>query len=139
MPSSDIQDEQTGSPLNNRQLGRLMSLIQDQSFAETKRLAAEKLTLKDDDGAELPEDEQALRQQTKADLIQFFDVIGDGTIQAGQDFSQARDKEEIRQRVRLRLELPAVSSIVAQQQADADAARRVRRCSTSVQTKNVFS
>jgi hypothetical protein len=139
MPSTEVQDNQPGTALTTRELGRLMRVLQDKSFAETKALAAEKLTLTDDDGAELPEDEQALRMQTRADLIQFFDVIGDGTIRAGEDFSQERDREDIRKDVRLRLGLPAVSSIVAAQEADADAARRTRRTTTSATTKTVAS
>lgn len=139
MPSTDVQDNQPGTPLTNAELARLMRVIQDKTFAETKALAEEKLTLKGEDGEALPADEQALRMQTRADLIQFFDVIGDGTIQAGQDFSQVRDKEEIRQAVRLRLELPAVSSVIAGQQAEADAARKVRRTSSTIRTRTVFN
>lgn len=139
MPSSAEQDAQPGTEFTNAELGRLMSLIQDKDFDETKALVAAKLTLKDDDGAALASDEQALRKQTRADLSQFFDVIGDGTIQAGQDFSQTRDKEEIRQRVRLRLGLPAISTVVAAQEAAAATARRPRRASTSFETKTHFS
>jgi hypothetical protein len=140
MPSTDIQDAQSGAVFSNAELGRLMRVIQDKTFQETRALAVERLTLFEDDGATpLAEAEQALRKQTRADLLQFFDVVGDGTIQAGQDFSQVRDKEEIRQAVRLRLGLPAVSSIIATQEAEADAARRRRRCTTSVTTKTVFN
>lgn len=140
MPSTDIQDAQSGAAFSNAELGRLMRVIQDKTFQETRALAAERLTLFEDDGVtELAEAEQALRKQTRADLIQFFDVVGDGTISAGQDFSQVRDKEEIRQAVRLRLGLPAVSSIIASQEAEADAARKVGRTSSSVSTRTVFN
>jgi hypothetical protein len=141
MPSSTEQDGQPGTALTNAEVARLMRVIQDKSFAETKALAAEKLTLNDEDGAALPDDEQALRKQTRADLKVYFDVIGDGTIRAGDDFSQERDREDIRKDIRLRLGLPAFSTIIAEQQADADATRRRgrRRCSSSFTTKTVFN
>lgn len=139
MPSTEVQDNQPGTPLNTAELARLMRVIQDKTFDETKALAAAKLTLKDDEGAELPGDEQALRMQTRADLIQFFDVIGDGTIRAGDDFSQERDREDIRKDIRLRLGLPAFSSVIAGQQAEADAARKVRRSSSTIQTRTDFN
>lgn len=137
MPSSTEQDEQSGTLLSNNEVGRLMSLIQDQSFPDTRRLA-DRLQLTGDDSTPLPEDEQALLKQTRADLNQFYNVVGDGTIQAGEDFSQTRDKEEIRQRVRLRLGLPAVSTVVASQEAEAARARRPRRTSSSFRTDTVY-
>lgn len=117
-----------------------MSLIQDRTFPQTRALA-DALQLKDaaDPPAPLPDDEQALLKQTRADLSQFFDVVGDGTIQAGEDFSQVRDKEEIRQRVRRRLGLPGVSTVVAGELAAGDSARKSRRSSSSVSTETVFN
>jgi hypothetical protein len=139
MPSSTEQDLKPGTLLTNAEVGRLMRVIQDQTFPQTRALA-DALQLKEDDGSTpLAESEQALLKQTRADLSQFFDVRGDGTIQAGDDFSQTRDKEEVRQAVRLRLGLPAVSTVVATQQADADSARRKRRASTSAGSETVFN
>jgi hypothetical protein len=138
MPSTTEQDSQPGTALTNAEVARLMRVIQDKTFAETKALATAKLTLTDDDGNPLEEDEQALRKQTRADLIQYFDVIGDGTIRAGEDFSQERDREDIRKDIRLRLGLPAVSTVVASQQAEADRARRPRRTSSSFRTDTVY-
>lgn len=140
MPSSAEQDLKPGTLLTNAEVGRLMRVIQDKTFSQTRSLA-DALQLFDtaDPPSPLPEDEQALLKQTRADLTQFFDVIGDGTIQAGDDFSQTRDKEEVRQAVRLRLGLPAVSTVVASQQAAADEARRTRRTSKAVGTETVFN
>jgi hypothetical protein len=140
MPSSTEQDAMPGTLLTNNEVGRLMRVIQDKTFSETRALA-DSLQLTSDGSTPLAEAEQALLKQTRADLQQFFDVIGDGTIQAGQDFSQSRDKEEVRQALRLRLGLPAISTVIAEQAAEADATRRRarRRCSSSFETKTFFS
>lgn len=132
MPTSTEQDAASGLPLTNAELGRVMSIVQDLDFAKTKSLC-DGLQLLDSDLVPLAEEEQALLQQTRADVSVFFDQYPDGTIRAGEDFDLPRDKEEIRQRIRRRLGLPAVS------QTQIDAYRARRRGSQSIDTRTVFN
>lgn len=136
MPSSTEQDEKAGTLLTNAEVARLRTIIQDKTFPETRALA-DKLQLKDADGEPLEEDEQAELKHTRADIDYFFDTLPDGTIQAGEDYSNPRDKEDVRRTLRLRLGLPAVSAVVAEQVGAAAAAGKRRRCTESVSTRTV--
>jgi hypothetical protein len=119
VPSSTEQDAASGQPLTIVEIGRLMTVLQDQNFEQAKAIA-DNLQLKDQAGAALPEDDQALLKQTRADLALFFDTLPDGTIKAGDDYDNVRDKNDVRMTVRLRCGLPAVSTIIAAQLAARD-------------------
>lgn len=139
MPTTNEQDEASGALFNFKEVGRLMTILQDQTFAETKALADGILVLKTSDGETLQESDQALLMQTRADLAYFFDGLPDGTIRSGQDFDISRDKEEVRQRVRLRCGLPAVSTIIASQLAAASSLTRRGRVSQTIPTRTTFN
>lgn len=133
MPSIEEQDQTSGAAFTPQEIGRVMKIIQDKSYPDTKGLC-DALTLFDADGeTPLADEAQALRQQTRAEMIVFFDQYGDGTIKAGEDYDQSRDKEEIRQSIRLRFGLPAISTAVQ------DAARALRRTSQTVASGTVFN
>lgn len=128
MPSSTEQDAKPGTPLTNDEIGRIMQVIEDYTFAETKVLCNALIL---NDGAEppviLPDDDQALIKQMRADLDLFFNVFPDGTIRAGEDYDNTRDKDSVRRIIRRRLGLSPVSSTEIQ------ASRTVVRSSNSVE------
>jgi hypothetical protein len=137
VPDIETQDAASGAALSLLEIGRLMTVLQDQSFAATQSIAAA-LQLKGEDGQPLPEGDQALLKQTRADLALFFDTFPDGTIRAGDDFDVVRDKNDVRMTVRLRCGLPAVSTIIAAQLSEVTTITRTRRVSQSVPTKTVY-
>lgn len=139
MPNIEEQDAASGARFNFKEVGRLMTVLQDQSFVETKALADGILVLKTTEGEELPDLDQALLMQTRADLDYFFNTLPDGTIKSGEDFDISRDKEEVRQRVRLRCGLPAVSTIIAAQLSEASSLKRRARSSQTIPTRTTFN
>lgn len=115
--TQEIIDAKPGTLLTPKEIGKVKDIIQDQTYPATKQLC-DALQLKSEDASTpLAETDQIMLKLTRFDLDVFINEYGYGTVAAkggreGDDYDKVRDKEEVRQTLRLRLGLPAVSQTI---------------------------
>jgi hypothetical protein len=121
----------SGALLDEVELSQVKEIVEDKDIATIKTLcAALQLKYAPADtlpdgvsvGDPLPEAKQGLLKLTRYDLGFFYDRSPEGTVKVkggkeGDDFDVERDREDTRERLRLRLGLPAISTMRRQMMA----------------------
>lgn len=101
----------SGAVFTNTEITLTKNILLDQSFAATKDLLAN-LTIFEDDGT-TPAAEQSNRKLLRSQLSVWYDKFKDGTLAAkggkrGTDYSNLRDKENLRGEIRKLVGLPEI-------------------------------
>ncbi len=102
----------SGTPFTNQEISNLKVILFDQSYKQTESLV-DTLTILDADGEPVADALQTNRKMLRSQIAVWFDKFRDGTIaikggKKGTDYSNQRDKEDLRGEVRRSLGLPEV-------------------------------
>jgi len=103
----------SGADFTNQEISNLKVILWDQTFEQTKTLV-EAITIFENDGVTPVIDaQQTNRKVLRSQIAVWFDKFQDGTIaikggKKGTDYSNIRDKEDLRGEVRRSLGLPQI-------------------------------